>query len=168
MGRVVDARFRLLQWLGRSGESDIFLCELDGDQEQKAAIKLFPTDAETAQSCESDWTAATELFHPHLIRAFHTGRDRIEDTEDLYIVTEYSGEILSEILPERPLTQAEVKEMLEPTLDALAFLHEKGFAHCRLKPSNILVVDDQLKLSVENIRRSSARNKKNLPAWINK
>ena len=46
--------------------------------------------------------------------------------------------------------------MLEPTLDALAFLHEKGFAHCRLKPSNIQVVDDQLKLSVENIRRSSA------------
>jgi TonB family protein len=159
VGRVVDARFRLLEWLGSSGESDVFLCELDGDREQKAAIKLFPADAETAQSCESDWAAAAGLFHPHLVRAFHTGRDRVENTEVLYVVTEYAGEILSEILPERPLTPAEVKEMLGPTLDALAFLHEKGFVHCRLKPSNIMVVDDQLKLSVENIRRPSAMTK---------
>ena len=156
VGRVVDARFRLLEWLGSSGQSSVFLCEIGGDREQKAAIKLFPADAETAQTCESNWAAAAGLIHPHLIRVLHTGRDRIEDTELLYVVTEYAGEILAEILPVRPLTPAEVKEMLGPTLDALAFLHEKGFAHCRLKPSNILVVDDQLKLSVENIRRSAA------------
>ncbi len=155
-GRVIDARFRLLEWLGSSGESDVFVCEVDGDRKQKAAIKLFAADAETAPSCESDWARAAGLSHPHLVRALHTGHDRVEDTEVLYIVTEYAGEILSEILPERPLTPAEVKEMLEPTLNALAFLHEKSLVHCRLKPSNILVVDDQLKLSVDSIRRSTA------------
>ncbi len=73
-----------------------------------------------------------------------------------YVVTEYAGEVLSEILPERPLTPAEVKEMLGPIIDALTYLHQKGLVHGRLKPSNIMVVDDQLKLSVENIRGASA------------
>jgi TonB family protein len=155
-GRVVDARFRLLEWLGSSGASDVFLCEVDGNRERKAAIKLFPTAAPGARSCAADWAAAAELSHPHLIRVLHTGRERVDDTEVLYVVTEHAGEILSEILPERSLTPAEVKEMLGPIIDALTYLHQRGLVHGRLKPSNIMVVDDQLKLSVENIRGASA------------
>jgi TonB family protein len=156
VGRVVGVRFRLVEWLGSSGQSGVFLCELDESPGQKAAIKLFPADAAGARSCAADWAAAAELRHPHLIRVLRTGRDRIDEIAVLYVVTEYAGEILSEILPSRPLTPAEVKEMLGPIFDALAYLHEKGFVHGRLRPSNILVVDDQLKLSVENIRGPSA------------
>ena len=156
VGRVVDARFRLLIWLGSSGQSGVFLCDLDENGGQKAVIKLFPAAAPGARSCAADWAAAAELYHPHLIRVLHTGRDRFDDTEFHYVVTEYSGEVLSEILFERPLTPAEVKEMLGPVIDALTYLHRKGLVHGRLKPSNIMVVDDQLKLSVENIRGASA------------
>ena len=156
VGRVVDARFRLLIWLGSSGQSSVFLCDLNENGEQRAAIKLFPAAAPGARSCAADWAAAAELYHPHLIRVLHTGRDRFDNTEFLYVVTEYAGEVLSEILPERPLTPAEVKEMLGPIIDALTYLHQKGLVHGRLKPSNIMVVDDQLKLSVENIRGASA------------
>ena len=41
--------------------------------------------------------------------------------------------------------------MLDPILDALSYLHGRGFAHGHLKPSNILVVDDQLKLSTDSL-----------------
>ncbi len=156
VGRLVDARFRLLQWLGSSGQSGVFLCELEENGKQRAGIKLFPAAADGARSCASDWAAAADLYHPHLIRVLHTGRYRFDDTEFHYVVTEYAGEVLSEILPERPLTPAEVKEMLGPIFDALTYLHGKGLVHGRLKPSNIMVVDDQLKLSVENIRGASA------------
>ena len=37
--------------------------------------------------------------------------------------------------------------MLSPVVNALEFLHAQGYAHGRLKPSNLLVVNDQLKLS---------------------
>ena len=143
-------------WLGSSGQSSVFLCEVDENGEQRAAIKLFPAAAPGARSCAADWAAAAELYHPHLIRVLHTGRDRFDENEFHYVVTEYAGEVLSEILPERPLTPAEVKEMLGPIIDALTYLHQKGLVHGRLKPSNIMVVDDQLKLSVENIRGASA------------
>ena len=156
VGQVVDARFRLLEWLGSSGHSDVFLCAIDEDETQKAAIKLFPADIQGSAACEAGWAVAASLDHPHLLRVLHTGRAHIEDSFVLYVVTEYAGEVLSEILPDRALTPEEVKEMLGPVLDALAYLHDKGLVHGRVKPSNILVVDDQLKLSVENIRGSAA------------
>jgi len=150
-GRVIDARFRLQKWVGSSGRSGVFVCEIDGDPNQKAAIKLFPAHAKDADSCSTGWAAAAELSHPHLIRVFCSGRATLDETDVLYVVTEYAGEVLAEVVHERALTPAEVKEMLGPILDALLFLHDRGFAHRRLKPSNVLSVNDQLKISAENI-----------------
>ncbi len=42
--------------------------------------------------------------------------------------------------------------MLDPVLDALAFLHDRKLVQGRLKPSNVLVVGDQLKLASDLIR----------------
>ena len=88
------------------------------------------------------------------MRIFHTGSWRIGSNLFLYAVTEYAGENLSQILPERALTTAETREMLDPVLDALDYLHKSGFTHGHLKPSNIMVVDDQLKISSENLQLS--------------
>ncbi len=125
---------------------------MDGDAEHKAAIKLFPADAPGAEACAAGWATAVEIAHPHLIGVFFTGRDRIEETNILYVVTELASEVLSQILPERHLSPDETREMLEPVLDALGFLHENGLVHGRVKPSNIMVVGEQLKLSEENFR----------------
>ncbi len=42
--------------------------------------------------------------------------------------------------------------MLDPVLDALSYLHRKGYAHGSLNPSNIMAVDDQLKLSCDSLQ----------------
>jgi TonB family protein len=147
VGRVIDGRFTLLKWLGGSASGDVFLTELRGPQPQKAAIKLIPADAADAEAYLATWVATTTLSHPHLMRLFHTGRCQINATRLLYAVMEYAEEDLSEILPERPLTPSEAREMLDPVLDALSYLHEKGFVHGHLKPSNIMVVDNVVKLS---------------------
>jgi serine/threonine protein kinase len=86
------------------------------------------------------------------MRLFHTGRCQIDTAGLLYAVTEFADEVLSEILPERPLTPREAKEMLDPVLDVLLYLHGKGFVHGHLKPSNIMVVDNQLKLSGDSLQ----------------
>src|SRR5713226_9453226 len=147
VGRVIDGRFTLLQWLGGSAWGDVFLTELPGHPAQKAAIKLIPADATDAEAYIASWAATTNLSHPHLMRLFHTGRCQINTAPLLYAVMEYAEEDLSQIIPVRPLTPDEAREMLQPVLDALSYLHEKGFVHGHLKPSNIMVVDDQLKLS---------------------
>jgi TonB family protein len=151
IGRVIDGRFTLLQWLGGSGSSDVFLTELQGDSPQKAAIKLIPADAKDAEVHVAHWALTTRLAHPHLARSLYTGRFYFDTASFNYVVTEFAEESLSQILPERPLTPDETKEMLEPVLDALFYLHRRGFVHGHLKPSNILVVDDKLKLSADNL-----------------
>lgn len=152
VGRVIDGRFTLLQWLGGSEWSGVFLTELPGPQSRKAAIKLIPADAGDAETHIAGWAATKPLSHPHLMSLLHTGRCQIDTAVLLYAVTEYAEEILSEIIPERPLTPREVEEMLAPVLDALSYLHGKGFVHGHLKASNIMVVDNQVKLSGDSLQ----------------
>lgn len=151
VGRVIDERFTLLQWLGGSGQCGVFLTQLPGAPSQKAALKLIPDQADSEDRI-AGFAAAAKLSHPHLMRLFDAGRCKIDGATFVYVVTEFADEILAEILPTRALTPDEVKEMLPPVLDALSYIHGQGLVHVRLKPSNILVVNDQLKLSVDSLQ----------------
>lgn len=155
VGRVIDGRFTLQRWLGGAAQSGVFLTQLPGDAAQTAAIKLISADATDADALLEQWTAATQLSHPHVLRLFHAGRDRVDGRELLYSVTEFSEEILAEVLPARALTAAEVREMLDPVLGTLGWLHVQGLVHGGLKPSNIMVIHDQVKLSVDRIQPAS-------------
>ena len=149
-GQVIDNRFRLQRYLGGTDDSAVFLTQLAGSPSQKAAIKFIPAGT-TADLQLSLWRRVTQLAHPHLLRIFDIGRCRLENRDRLYIVMEYAEEDLSQILPQRPLTASEAREMLAPVLDVLIYLHGKGLVHSRIKPSNILAAADQLKLSSDAV-----------------
>jgi serine/threonine protein kinase len=69
----------------------------------------------------------------------------------IYAVMEFAEENLGEILPQRALTAEEVRDVLDPALDVLVYLHGKGLVHGHLKPSNILATHERLKLSSDSI-----------------
>lgn len=164
-GRVVDGKYPIRRQLGSSGHSAAFLTELPGTA-QKAAIKLIATDAPDIDRQVLRLRATSKLSHPHLLRVFDSGRCRLDNSAYVYVVMEYAEEDLSEILPHRALAPAEVSELLPPLLDALAYLHEKGYVHGRVKPSNVLAVGDQLKMSADSItpiaESSSARRRRDV------
>src|SRR6266700_3697973 len=145
-----DGKFPLRQWLGCSDHSAVFLTERPGQANQKFAIKLVAADAQADQQL-AHWRAAAQLSHPHLMRIYDAGRCRLDGEPLLYLVMEYAEENLSQILPHRALAPAEVTDMLPPLLDALSYLHNKGFVHGRIKPSNVHATEDQLKLSAVEI-----------------
>ncbi|PYX49412.1 MAG: hypothetical protein DMG79_08770 [Acidobacteria bacterium] len=151
-----DGKFPLRQWLGGSDHSAVFLTERPG-QTQKVAIKLIAADADADEQLVR-WRAAAQLSHPHLMRIYDAGRCRMDGTPLLYLVMEYAEEDLSQILPQRPLAPAEVTDLLPPLLDSLSYLHSKGFVHGRVKPSNVHAMDDQLKLSADQIVSAAASN----------
>ena len=143
---MVDGRFHLRQYLGGSGHSAVFLTER-GDKFQKAAIKLVPADPARTQLLLSRWERCAKLSHDHLIRLFEMGRCQLGDMALCYVVMEYGEEDLSQILPQRALTPPEATEMLRQVVDAIAYLHDEGFVHGHIKPSNILALGDQIKVS---------------------
>ena len=153
VGRLADGRFPLLQWLGGSQSTGVFLTELMDrrDQPQKAVIKLVPAEAEDAEARVAAWEAATSLSHPNLMKVFTHGSCEIDDVPCLYVVTEFADEVLAEIISERPLTTKETRDLLGPALDALRYLHANGLVHGRLNPSNIMAAGDSLKLTTYGV-----------------
>ncbi len=130
----------------------MFLTDFRAQNLVNAAIKIIPADPARADGQLARWKVAAELSHPHLIRLLESGRCKLGGHPFLFAVTEYAEQNLAQILPHRALTVDEVREMLAPALDALAFLHGQNLVHGQLKPANFLVVDDQLKLASDTIR----------------
>jgi serine/threonine protein kinase len=150
--QVVNGNFPLRRFLGRSNHSVVFLTEYRAQNLANAAIKIIPADPARADAQLSRWQVAADLSHPHLIRLLESGRCKLGGHPFLFAVTEYAEQNLAQILPHRALTPDEVREMLTPALDALAFLHRQNLVHGQLKSANFLVVDDQLKLASDTIR----------------
>jgi len=150
-GQVINGVFPLVRVLSASDHGAVFLTEYKAQNPTSAALKLVPAVPTLAQTQLAHWTTAAALSHPHLIRLLEVGRCEIEGRSFLFVVMEHAEQTLSQILPRRALTPDEAREMLRPTLNALAFLHGKNLVQGRLKPSNILVVDDQLKLASDTV-----------------
>jgi hypothetical protein len=153
--QVVNGVFPLRRFLGRSNHSVVFLTECRAQNLANAAIKIIPADPARAESQLSRWQVAAALSHPHLIRILDSGRCKLGGHPFLFVVTEYAEQNLAQILPHRALTVEEVREMLTPTLETLAFLHAENLVHGQLKAPNFLVVNDQLKLASDTIRAAA-------------
>ena len=152
-GRTVDGKFPLEVYLGGSDHSAVFLTtEASGSAGAgKAAIKLIAANSSGSDKQLAQWKGTRGLSHANLIRIFDAGRCLLDDTSLLYVVEEYAEENLSQILPERALTAEEAGGMLPPLLGALQFVHDKGLAHGRIRPSNIFAVGDEVKLASDTL-----------------
>lgn len=150
-GQTIDGKFLLRQFLGSADHSVVFLTQLSDPQPKDAAIKFLVADGSTEETRLALWKRAAHLSHPNLLGIFDCGRCRLGENNLLYVVMEYAEENLGEILPQRALTADEVRDFLNPALDALVYLHAKGLAHGHLKPSNLLATQDCLKLSSDTM-----------------
>jgi hypothetical protein len=152
---VINGAYPLRRLLNGSEHSAVFLTEYEGRADPNAAIKIIPIEGVTLSQL-SHWKAATGLIHPHLIQLLDAGLCQLGGHQFLFVVMEYAEQTLAEVLQQRALTPDEAREMLPPVLGALAFLHGKGLVHANLKPANVLVVNDQLKLSSDSVRPAGA------------
>ncbi len=151
-GRVVNGEFPLVRHLGGSDHSGVFLTECAKRKLAEVAIKLVPATPPHAEAHLSRWLTAAALDHPHVLRILEAGQCQLGGLRYLYAVMEHADQNLAQLLGHRALTQDEAREMLAPTLSALAFLHDKKLVQGQLKPSNVLVVGDQIKLASDTIR----------------
>jgi len=150
-GQHVDAKFVLGPCLASTDFNAVYLTELQNPPGQKAILKLVAAGSPADDEQLARWKHAAHLTHPNLLSIFDAGRCRLDELSFIYAVMEYAEENLGEILPQRALTADEIRDVLDPALDVLVYLHGKGLVHGHLKPSNILATQDRLKLSSDSI-----------------
>lgn len=109
-----------------------------------------PGDLEAHIAALAERQFLSEVVHPAIVKIFNfvTHRDAA-GTGCGYIVMEYvAGRSLAGVLDQRgaPLTPAEAISYLLKVLPALDYLHSLGLAYNDLKPDNIMVSPDEVKL----------------------
>jgi TonB family protein len=153
---VVNGAFPLQRCVGSSDHGGVFLTQSATHAASTAALKLIRYDPASADAQLARWRAAVDHSHPHLIRIFEAGECHVDGLHCLYVLMEYAEQNLAQLLEQRALSEPEAREMLVPTLSTLAYLHGNQLVHGQLKPSNILVVEDQVKLASDTVRAVGA------------
>ena len=139
----------LHSYAGGSDQTAVFTTTRSNGE--KAAIKLTPLDPRTSELKLSRLRDAMRLSHPNLLPIYDSGVIELQGKNLLWVLSPLADEDLSQILPLRALTPGETDQMLGPVLTALAYLHHEGFVHGRVKPSNIMAIGDQVKLSTDSL-----------------
>jgi eukaryotic-like serine/threonine-protein kinase len=136
---LVLGRYRPLRPLGSGGSGTVWLAR-DETSGLEVALKIIAKEGRAAPRAEREAEAATRLRHPHCLRAY--GLE--SDDKHLYIPYEYvPGSTLRQALRAGELGDDGAVEAAAQILEGLAFAHARGIVHRDVKPSNVLVTDEE-------------------------
>ncbi len=143
---LVDGRYRIGQSLGSGGEASVHLAR-DVVLHRDVAVKLFhpSVDADDARLRRLEARVVAGLNHYALTTLLDAGVDRRADgSHQVYLVMEHvSGESLKERLRRGPMEVSEACWLGFDLAEGLAYMHQAGFLHRDVKPSNILISDQR-------------------------
>ena len=136
---LVLGRYRPLRPLGSGGSGSVWLVR-DETSGEHYALKMIAKEGRAAPRAEREAEAATTLRHPNCLRAYGLEADE----KHLYIPYEYvPGSTLRHALRSGELGDEGAVEAAAQVLDGLAFAHSRGIVHRDVKPSNVLLAEEE-------------------------
>lgn len=140
--------YEILERIGRGAGAVISLAR-DVHQGRLVAVKHVvrqtQDDERFLAQAENEWQVTRQLDHPCLRKCYDIVRVRKWfRTQQLFLIMEYvEGERLED---HRPDDLRRVVEIFRLIAEGLHALHMSGFAHADIKPNNILLTRDGLKI----------------------
>lgn len=153
---VLAGRYHLERLLGAGGMGAVYrardlLHEQFGDPDPYIALKIlseeFAESPDASALLYSEFALTRRLRHDNVVRAHTFEVDT--DCQRAFITMEYMrGLTLDKLLCERPLglPWKELRDIVLPLLDTLAYAHRRGVLHGDMKPSNVMLSEDGLRL----------------------
>ncbi|MDP7738083.1 serine/threonine-protein kinase PknD [Mycobacterium paragordonae] len=135
-------RYRLQNMMGQGGMGEVWRA-YDTATNRTVAIKLLPpqlaTDQTFVQRFRREAEAAAQLNNPHIIPIHNYGEIDGRLYVDMRLV---EGRDLEEKLANGPLPPHRAVHIIEQVAQALRAAHKVGLVHRDVKPSNILLDED--------------------------
>lgn len=153
---VLAGRYRIERLLGAGGMGAVYrardlLNEQFGDPDPYIALKIlseeFAESPDASALLYSEFALTRRLRHDNVLR-FHTF-EVDTDCQRAFITMELMrGLTLDKLLCERAtgLPWKELRDIALPLLDALAYAHARGVLHGDMKPSNVMLSEEGVRL----------------------
>src|SRR5437868_1549347 len=135
--------YDLVRRIDVGGMGEVYLARQRSAFGREVAIKIIRSDLVHDITARARFLREAEvsahLKHEHILPLFEFG----EDQGRLFLVTPYiEGGTLARRLQSGPLSLDEVRQLFVPLVQAIAYIHRRGVIHRDLKPTNILL-DEQ-------------------------
>lgn len=138
--------YEILAPLGAGGMGEVYKAQ-DQRLDRLVALKVLPQhlarDPHLRDRLEREARAISALNHRHICTLYDIGR---EDGVDFLIMEYLEGKTLADRLERGSLPLAEALELGAQIADALDEAHRHGVVHRDLKPGNIILTKDGVKL----------------------
>ncbi|MEE5062299.1 serine/threonine-protein kinase [Pseudomonas alliivorans] len=156
MPEVLAGRYRIERLLGAGGMGAVYrardlLSEQFGEPDPYVALKIlseeFAESPDASALLYSEFALTRRLRHNNVLRLHTFEVDT--DCQRAFITMELMrGLTLDKLLCERPLglPWKELRDIALPLLDALAYAHARGVLHGDMKPSNVMLSEEGLRL----------------------
>jgi serine/threonine-protein kinase Stk1 len=153
---VLGGRYRIERLLGAGGMGAVYrardlLGEQFGDPDPYIALKIlseeFSECPDASALLYSEFALTRRLRHNNVLR-LHSFEVDIEYRRAFITMELMRGLTLDKLLCERPLGLPwnELREIVLPLLDALAYTHARGVVHGDMKPSNVMISEEGVRL----------------------
>jgi tRNA A-37 threonylcarbamoyl transferase component Bud32 len=143
--RILDQRYRILEPIGAGGSSQVYLAQ-DTALGREVAVKVLDPQAAADGTLRKlfvkEARALAQLSHPNIVGVFDVG-----EVDGLpFIVMEYvAGSSLKQRIERTgALPLADAVRLTDGIATGLSFAHSRGIIHADLKPSNILLDQNDL------------------------
>ena len=136
-------RYRLIELLGRGGMGEVWRAQDTATDNRTVAIKLLPAhlagDSTFVRRFRGEAEKAARLNNPHIIPIHNYGEIDGRLYVDMRLI---EGRDLQQVLAAGPLEPARAVRIIEQVAKALHAAHKIGLVHRDVKPSNILLDED--------------------------
>jgi eukaryotic-like serine/threonine-protein kinase len=158
--------YEILELIGLGGMGEVYRAR-DTRLDRIVAIKMLPRiaalDPTLRARVEQEARTVAAISHPHICALFDIGR---EGEIDYFVMEFIEGETLAHRLADGALPLGLVLEFGTQIAGALAAAHRHGAVHCDLKPANIMLTRDGVKLLDFGIAQLRAERAGSLAATL--
>jgi tRNA A-37 threonylcarbamoyl transferase component Bud32 len=158
--RILDQRYRILEPIGAGGSSQVYLAQ-DTALGREVAVKVLDPQAAADGTLRKlfvkEARALAQLTHPNIVGVYDVGE---VDGLPFIVMEHVAGSSLKQRIERSgALPLADAVRLTDEIANGLAFAHSRGIIHADLKPSNILLdQNDQPKICDFGIARTPAED----------